>query len=125
LVVSKMQTQVYLVRVVLLHLVQTNLPLEGLEVLLELDCLGSSNSSSRRKLPHPCLVRLRAQLALGSLVQEVSILLCFYNLFVDCIKMFIVCYIHQSFKNHLNLTFPDLTFMKRITNNCVEFWKYT
>lgn len=116
-----MQTQVYLVAVALLHLVQTNLPLEGLGLLLELDCSGSS-SSSRHRLPHPCLVRLQAHLTLGSLVQEVSILLCFYNLFVDCIKMFIVCYMYQSFKNHLNL---DLTFMKRITNNCMEFRKYT
>jgi hypothetical protein len=39
--------------------------------------------------------------------------------------MFIVYYMYLSFKNHLNLIFPDLTYMKRITNNYVEFCEYT
>lgn len=84
--VSRMQTQVYLVPVVLLHLVRTNLPLEGLELLLGLGCLGSNNSSSRHKLPHHCLARLQAQLVLGSLVQEVSTFFYFASLIMDCVK---------------------------------------
>lgn len=74
--ISRMQIQVCLVPVVLLHLAKTNLPLEGLELLLELDCLGSSNS--RRKLPHPCSARQQARLVLVSLVQEVSIFCYFW-----------------------------------------------
>jgi len=66
-----MQIQVCLVPVVLLHLAKTSLHLEGLEPLLVLDCLDSSNH--RHKLLHPCLARHQARLVLASLVQEVSI----------------------------------------------------